>query len=148
MIRPLLEAFEVETGLLGPLEDVVRDVTRMYERYAGMNPVPPSAHIAATSDEATVELELPGVDSSSLELETKDNLLRISGTRSQVTDAENDETLHYIRREREHGPFRRTVRLPFDVEVEAVKAVYRNGLLTVTLPRSEASKPRKIIVTG
>ena len=145
MIRPILEALEAEAGLLGPLEEVVRDVTRMVERYADMDPVHPPVNVSANEDTATVVLELPGVQADSLDLEVKDNVLSVSGER---VDPHADAEVNYIRRERQRGPFRRSVRLPFDVEVDAVTATYRDGLLTVTLPRAEASKPRKIVVEG
>ena len=142
MIRPFFTALEAEAGgRLGPLESVVRDVTRMYQCHSGTDPRTPAIHLSTTGDVATVVLELPGVEASTLDLEVSENVLAVSGSRPAVQDEVN-----YLRRERPLGPFRRTIRLPFDVELDAVRAVNRDGMLTVTLPRAEASKPRKITV--
>lgn len=88
-----------------------------------------------------LEAELPGMDIEDLEIYVQEgDQLSIKGTR-KVAEIEGA-TLR--RRERGHGEFSRTFKLDADVDVEAVTATFNNGVLTVTLPKSAAVKPRKI----
>lgn len=89
-----------------------------------------------------VEAELPGFRIEDLEITMKGNELTISGTRADA--AIEGATLH--RRERPSGSFSRTLRIGTEVDAGAVSASLKHGVLTVTLPKAEAAKPRKIEV--
>lgn len=90
-----------------------------------------------------VEAELPGMKLDDLEiLFEKGNELTIKGTRH----VDSIEGGHWHRRERSHGQFARTISLDSEINVDAVTAELKHGVLTVTLPKSEAVKPRKINV--
>jgi len=89
-----------------------------------------------------VEAELPGLKMDDLEVLVVGNELTIKGE----TKAAQDESTSYHRRERRSGSFTRVIRLPTPVEAEKVEAALQNGILTVTLPKAEAAKPRKITV--
>lgn len=91
-----------------------------------------------------VEAEVPGLTLENLELQVKGSELTIAGERT-FPSAENV-SLH--RRERATGRFERLVRLPADVDVEAVEAKLVNGVLTIKAPKSKAARPRKIEVTA
>jgi HSP20 family protein len=89
------------------------------------------------------EAELPGMELNDLEIYvTGGNQLTIKGERKQPKLEKG--TWH--RQERGFGSFSRIVTLPSDVNAEKVEARLVNGVLTITMPKSEAAKPRKIIV--
>jgi HSP20 family protein len=98
-------------------------------------------------DEGTVyaEAELPGMELNDLEIfVTGGNQLTIKGERKEPKL--DNGTWH--RQERGFGSFARVVNLPVDVNAERVEARLANGVLTITMPKTEAAKPRKIVVKG
>jgi HSP20 family protein len=95
------------------------------------------------ADQAVVTTELPGVDRETIDVSVSGNVLTLKGSRNPE-ELKEDESYH--RRERWHGEFSKTLDLPFDIEVQKVEAKFSKGILTVTLPRAEAEKPRKISI--
>jgi len=89
-----------------------------------------------------VVAEIPGVKKSDLDIQVKNNRIRISGRRT--IDYEEGASLH--RRERVSGAFDRTIAVPMEVEADQVKAEYREGILAVHLPRAERDKPRSVAI--
>jgi HSP20 family protein len=101
---------------------------------------------AWASDEGLlIVANIPGVDEDALEITADGGTLRLTGSRSTEDMPEN---ARVFRLERASGQFSRSVELPFDVDVEAVKASYENGLLQIELPRVPEGRPRKIAVNG
>lgn len=91
------------------------------------------------------EADLPDIDPTKLDVNvTEGNRLTISGERKAPEIA----GATWIRQERPFGLFSRTVELPFMVDPDRVEATYELGVLKITLPKSEAAKPRKITVKG
>jgi HSP20 family protein len=105
----------------------------------------PAVNYYTYKDDAVVTAEMPGVDSEDIDVSVEGSTLTIRGKRSENSLGQEES---YHRRERWHGAFRRTMELPFGVEGGKVEAAYRNGVLTVSLPRAEAEKPRKISITN
>jgi HSP20 family protein len=103
----------------------------------------PLINVSEDRDSLYVRAELPGIKADEIEISATGNSLSIAGERKVA--AEN-EVGSYHRREREAGVFRRTIQLPNDIESDKVEARYANGILTVTLPRAEVSKPKQITV--
>lgn len=90
-----------------------------------------------------VRASVPGVEPADIKVNIDDGVLTIRAeTREDTAHAESE----YLRRERRTGSFSRAVRLPDTVDQEKVTSEYANGVLTVTLPKSEASKAREITV--
>jgi HSP20 family protein len=87
-------------------------------------------------ENAYVRAELPGIDRADLGVEVVDGYLNINATR-KTKNGESEETF----------ALNRSVVLPENVDAEKVSAAYENGVLTVTLPKKEESKPKKIAVT-
>jgi len=83
--------------------------------------------------------EVPGISKSDLDIEVKDNALRISGMKKITYE---DGSLH--RRERASGRFDRAVTVPVRIDANRVKADYRDGMLAIYLPRAESDKPRSV----
>ncbi len=99
-----------------------------------------------SEDEANVYVEAlaPGVDSKSLDLSVVQGALTIKGEKPGLAQVSAEA---YHRNERAAGRFNRTIDLPTDVDASRVRAEYKNGLLLITLPKSEAAKPKQISVT-
>jgi len=94
-----------------------------------------------------VEAELPGYSMSDVDITTLGNELTIAGSRRGATP----DNVHFRRRERDAGGaagFKRTLRIGVPIDTEKVKATLVSGVLTVTLPKAEAAKPRKIEIRG
>lgn len=102
----------------------------------------PAMDFAETTDAYVIRADLPGVDPKGLELSVANGALEIKGERA----VEAGEGLDWHRRERRAGAFSRTVNLPGEVDASKVTAESRNGVLTVTLPKREELRPRKIEV--
>jgi HSP20 family protein len=102
----------------------------------------PPINVFHKGDDFMIVVELPGVQSSSIDIQVRRNAIRISGTKS----VEYDKNLSMHRRERLAGRFDRTVALPVEIDAERVKAECRNGILGVLLPRAERDKPRSVKV--
>lgn len=102
----------------------------------------PPVNLYGDADHLYVEVPVPGIAPDKLDLTVQENVLTVSGERAAVED--KDRTWH--RREREAGKFVRTLELPVDVDAEHVKAACNNGLLTITLPKAAAARPRKITI--
>jgi HSP20 family protein len=105
----------------------------------------PSLDVSETNNEVCVKVDLPGMKSDEIEISLDANILTISGERSEEKE-EKGRTFHRV--ERKSGKFSRSVSLPCSVEDDSVMADYKNGTLTVTLPKSETAKTRKIKVKG
>lgn len=103
----------------------------------------PAMNAWANADGVIITAELPGIDPDDLEIAVQNNTLTLSGQRGQEA---LDEEITYHRRERGSGQFQRTFQLPFEVEADEVEASYTNGVLSITLPRAESDKPKKIQV--
>ena len=103
----------------------------------------PPLDVYEDKDHLTVKAELPGMKREDIEVSLHDGALMISGERKSETKQEGAEV---YRSERFVGRFQRTVTLPSPVAAEKVKASYKDGVLTVTLPKTEESKPKQIDV--
>ncbi|MBE0596817.1 MAG: Hsp20/alpha crystallin family protein [Desulfuromonadales bacterium] len=104
----------------------------------------PQVNLSDDPENLYVEALVPGMDPASLELTVMRGTLTLSGERRN--GAGKDATWH--RNERGIGKFLRTIELPVEVKADQVRAECRDGVLTVTLPKSEAVRPRKIEVSA
>ena len=102
----------------------------------------PNLNVWEDEQNLFAEAEVPGMSMEDMELTVAGNELTIKGKRSR--DEREGVTLH--RRERGVGAFTRTLRLPFDIDADKVAATLEHGVLTITLPKPEAAKPRRIEV--
>jgi HSP20 family protein len=102
----------------------------------------PATDVGATAQAVTVYVFVPGLDAKGLDISIRQNLLSIAGKR-QLAAAEG---ATFYRRERFNGEFRRSISLPEDVDPEKVEAKYLDGIVTITIGRRAAAKPRQIQV--
>lgn len=104
----------------------------------------PALDVSEDKDNYSVRVELPGLKREDIEVSLEDSVLTISGERKSETPAEGTE-VH--RQERFYGKFSRVLTLPTTVAADKVKAQYKDGILTVTLAKTEEAKPKQIIVS-
>ncbi len=103
----------------------------------------PAMDIEEDNDNIVVKTEIPGMKKDDIMVSVRNNMLTVSGERKQKTETKN-KTYHRI--ERSHGKFSRTVTLPSEVEADKVKAAYKDGVLSITLPKPASAKPKQIEV--
>src|SRR3990172_10367672 len=101
----------------------------------------PLANITENDNRIRLEFELPGMVRDDIKVTVKDGLLTVSGERKEE---KKDEKENYVRSEIYSGQFSRSFTLPETVEVDKISADYKNGLLTLSLPKSERAKPKTI----
>jgi HSP20 family protein len=99
--------------------------------------------VAEKDDAYVVKASLPGVNPEEVEITLTDNVLTIRGETKEDKDIKQE---NYRLRERRFGSFARSVTLPNPVNADQIEAVNENGVLTLTLPKAESVKPRKIEV--
>ena len=104
----------------------------------------PAVDFFEDKDNFIVKAELPGMKKEEIEIALHDGVLSLSGERKAD---EKYESAQACRSERFLGRFQRTLSLPAAVEADKVQATYKDGILTVTLPKAEEAKPKQIEVT-
>jgi HSP20 family protein len=104
----------------------------------------PAVDIYETENELVVKADLPDVAEKDIDVRVENNLLTIRGERKFEKSVSED---NYLRVERSYGAFSRSFSLPNTVNAEAIHAEYKNGVLTVNMPKREESKPRQVKVS-
>jgi len=102
----------------------------------------PRADIYETTDQVVVQLDVPGVNIDSVDIQCEKGMLSVKGERPFC----GDDKRQYYRVENVYGPFERYFEIPATLNVEKVDAKYNDGILTLTFPKMEAAKPRKITI--
>jgi HSP20 family protein len=105
----------------------------------------PAMNVWTGEEGAVVNAEIPGVDPADIDVSIVGETLTIRGERKTEDLGSN---FKYHRQERGYGKFVRTIQLPFPVDSEKVEATLDRGVLTLSLPRAEEDKPRKISIKG
>jgi len=103
----------------------------------------PRINVREDAEHYFLEALLPGVDSKNLDMNVVGSTLTLSGERAEIDDNQG-KTWH--RRERGGGKFLRSIELPGEIDTAKVTAEYKNGVLKVVMPKSEAAKPKRIDV--
>lgn len=103
----------------------------------------PEVDIHETQDSLVLEADLPGMDEKDLDIRVENNMLTIRGDRKFEKKVSEE---NYLRVERAYGSFSRSFSLPNTLNPDSVKAEYRNGVLTIRVPKREEAKPRQVKV--
>ena len=104
----------------------------------------PSIEMVDKPDHLMVRVELPGMKREDIDVSVGEDGLTISGERKQDKDTKEED---YVYREHYYGTFRRIIPLPSSVQPDKVEAVYHEGILEVTLPKTPEAKPKKITIS-
>ena len=136
----MLTRYDIFDDIAG-LKNLVDEYFTSHRPAAGRLAEPPFVNIYEKGDTVTAVFQAPGITIKDIDLKLIDTNLTVS-----VTRAKDAGDKPYIRRERTFGSFSKTVRLPFRVKADSIKATLANGLLTVSLDKSEDAKPKKITI--
>jgi len=101
----------------------------------------PSIDVSETKNELVIKAELPGLDPKDIDISMNNGYLTIKGEKKHEKE-EKDENYHLV--ERSYGSFTRSVRLPKEVQSDKITASFKNGVLRITLPKSEEAKKKEI----
>jgi HSP20 family protein len=145
-----------QSGMLtSPLQQFHREIDRLFDEafrgfglapfgsdrqvlpHLGEGMIKPTLDLGANDKEYTITVEIPGVDEKDVKLEIVNDTLAIRGEKKQETE---EKEKNYYRMERSYGSFQRMLSLPEDADQDGVKAIFKNGVLTVTLPRKAVPK--------
>jgi HSP20 family protein len=119
-----------------------REVEKAQEQTRPTRAFLPTADIFETEDALTVVLEMPGVDRNNIDVNVENGVLMIEGR----IDFSKYEGLQPVYSEYNIGPFRRSFRISSRIDQDKIKAEMRDGVITLTLPKAEEAKPRRIEV--
>ena len=103
----------------------------------------PKTDIYEDKEGVTFRFEVPGIDANQVKVQVAENTLTVSGER-KLENEQNRQNYHRV--ESTYGAFERSFSLPQSLDVEKMNAQYKNGLLTIYVPRSERARPRSIQV--
>lgn len=115
--------------------------TRAGQLFSGWSP---ALDLYQSNDNVVAVVELPGMRKEDIEISLHDGTLTISGERRRESSSDGEKA---ERTERYMGRFRRSIALPTRLDANKVSATYRDGILTVTLPKAEEVKPKQIHVS-
>src|SRR6516162_2163742 len=118
-----------------------RDAPLYREEAASLSRWAPTADVYETGDNIVVKAELPGVDPKDLEVRIEDNTLFLKGERKLEKEVKEE---NYHRIERSYGSFTRSFALPSSVDADKTSAEYKDGVLTLTMPKREEAKRKTI----
>lgn len=138
---------------VSPLEAIRRDMDRIFDDMTpfsrmrrgnggfGMELWAPDTDMSETDEAYMVSVDLPGLTKKDVQVSYQDHRLTISGERKGETKEEKKD---YIRQERYVGKFTRSFTLPTEIKEDKIKATFKEGVLSVTIPKVEAKKPKTV----
>jgi len=133
----------------GELESLRREMDRLWDRFYRVLPPTearergwePSLDLSETKESFLLKAELPGMDPKELDISLSGDVLSVRGEKREEKKEEG-ESYHVV--ERRYGTFSRLLRLPAGVESDKISAEYKNGVLSITLPKSPEAKEKEI----
>ena len=134
------------TGSLRDLQREVDDIfDRFFERDDGDRSTSavwsPRTDLSETDDSFRIRLDLPGMSKDDIGINLQNNTLTVRGERESTRTADHED---YVRVERAFGTFHRTFTLPDAVDADNIEATYEDGVLTISVPKTEESTRRQI----
>jgi len=133
------------------LSSLRREMDRMFEDFEetfghglmtrGEHGFEPAVEISDTKDAVVVKAQLPGIKKENIQIDISDNALTLKG---ESKEEEKKEDKNYYRREFRYGAFSRTIPLPVAIQSEKAKAQLKDGVLEITLPKSEKAKVKAV----
>ena len=145
-MRTTLSRFEPFRGVSTLQEQLNRLFNEAFDRSAeegSLTPWAPAVDIFETEHELVVKADLPDIKPEELDIRVENNILTIRGERKFEKKVNEN---NYLRLERTYGSFSRSFSLANTVNSEAIKAEYKDGVLTLTVPKREEAKPKQIKV--
>jgi HSP20 family protein len=133
------------------LMDRVTDVDRWFNNFFNTDrsyfgeslTMSPLVNVEETDDNYVISAEIPGVKKSDLNISFENNVITISAEKKSEKE-KKDDRYHY--RERSYGRFYRSIPVPSSVKIDEIEAEYKDGVLNITVPKTEEAKPKSIDV--
>jgi len=122
------------------LEELFRD---LFQRDSTL--LQPAAEVSETDGQVTVKMTVPGVDKDQLQITVQEGTVSVRG---EVKQEHTEKKQSFHRQEIRYGAFQRTVALPVDVDADGAHADLKNGVLTITLPKSRQQKAHSVPVSA
>lgn len=131
---------------LGPMR---REMDNLWNRFFGETSMPsvfsqewvPTVDVSETKDKVVVKAEIPGMEAKDMDVSVSGDVLTIRGEKKKEEEKKDE---HYHYRERYSGSFQRSFRLPVAVKSEKADATFKDGVLTITIPKVEEAKKKEI----
>lgn len=149
LVRRVWPARPTFNAAFSDLDQVRREMLRLFDSVAGeatpgtASGVFPPLNVTQDEDNVYVRAEIPGINADHLLITALRNSVSLSGKREIQSESDRGS---YHRKERAEGTFSRALTLPVEIDADRVEARYVDGILTLTLPKAEAAKPRQISV--
>ena len=143
-------AWEVTPWRPFEFEKMRREMDRLWDSFFEGKPTrragdegewAPSLDISETKGDLVVKAELPGIDPKDIDISLNEGILTIKGEKRQEK-GEQEEGYHLV--ERRYGSFTRSIRLPREIQNEKINASFKNGVLKITLPKTEEAKKKEV----
>lgn len=132
----------------GGIDDLRTAVDQVFGNYMGRpgrmrlyRGVFPALNITENEDNLCLTAELPGMNPNEIDISATADSITLRGERKNSSTSKE---VNYHQREREFGTFRRVIDLPIKIDTDKMSASYKNGMLTVVLPKAEETKPKQI----
>ena len=138
-----LEPFRSVSTLQDQFNRLFNESFRNHGEESALTTWAPAVDIYETPNELVVKADLPDVNEKDIDVRVENNLLTIRGERKFEKSVSEE---NFLRVERTYGAFSRSFSLPNTLNAEAIGAEYKNGVLTITLPKREETKPRQVKV--
>ena len=136
-----------------PFRDLISiqdEMNKLFDDFFGQRPArgewtegvwSPSVDVSEDKDNVIIKAEMPGMKKEDVKISIQDNVLTLKGEKRQEKE-EKDKNYHRI--ERSYGSFCRSFQLPTSVKTDKIKANYKDGVLNISLPKTEEVKPKEI----
>jgi HSP20 family protein len=141
-----MKALVPESGLSTFRKEMDRFLDKFWDgdEFSGVGAWAPDIDVAETPEALTIRAEVPGIDPKDLQVSVESGILTLRGDKRQDTERK-DERLY--RRERHYGSFSRSIRLPVNVDAAKVTAAFKNGVLTVVMPKTTEARGRAVPIS-
>lgn len=142
-LRSKSESIRTRDSIFDDLFNELYSLPTSFLSKSGMD-LSPRIDISETDSEYKIEAELPGINQKEIDVKIDNNILTIKGKKEDVKE---EKEKNYHLRERYYGAFQRSISLPNNIEPEKIKASFENGVLNISVPKSDKRTPKKIEIS-
>ena len=138
--RPVSDLFNIRDEMNRLFDSFYSGIPALNEQLPAYGP---DVDIKENENDVLVSVETPGMEQKDIKVIVRENVLTLRGEKKRE---EETKKANYIVSERTFGSFERSFTLPTEIQADKVTATYKNGILSITLPKAEAAKPKEITV--
>lgn len=142
-LRSKSESIRTRDSIFDDLFNELYSLPTSFLSKSGMD-LSPRIDISETDGEYKIEAELPGISQKEIDVKIDNNILTIKGKKEDIKE---EKEKNYHLRERYYGAFQRSISLPNNIEPEKIKASFENGVLNISVPKSDKRTPKKIEIS-